>query len=249
VESEKTPDGAYKAAQLVRANQALRDYCVAFGVPLISGKDSMKNDYMIGDRKISIPPTVLFSVMGRMDDIHKAVTMDVKQPGDLVYLLGETRNELGASEYYTMHGEVGFHVPKVDSAAALELFQTINQAQKQGVLASCHDLSDGGLGVALAETAFAGGYGVQADLRNVSTSEALRADQILFSETPSRFLVTVHPEQRESFESIFAGQNLGLIGEVTEAPVLRISGLQGELLVDENIDALKAAWQAPLEEM
>lgn len=249
VESEKTPDGAYKAAQLVRANQALRDYCVAFGVPLISGKDSMKNDYMIGDRKISIPPSVLFSVMGRIDDIHKAVTMDVKQPGDLVYLLGETRNELGASEYYTMHGEVGCQVPTVDSTTALKLFQTINRAQQQAVLASCHDLSDGGLGVALAETAFAGGYGVKADLRNVSTPEKMRADQILFSETPSRFLVTVRPEQREAFEGIFGGQNLGLIGVVTEAPILRIDGLQGELLVEENIDALKAAWQAPLEEM
>jgi phosphoribosylformylglycinamidine synthase len=90
---------------------------------------------------------------------------------------------------------------------------------------------------------------VQADLRKVSTPEAMRADQILFSESPSRFLVTVHPEQRESFESIFAGQSLSLIGEVTETPMLRISGLQGKPLVEENIDALKAAWQAPLEEM
>ncbi len=78
--SEKTPDGPYKAAQLVRANQALYDYCVAFGVPLISGKDSMKNDYQIGDQKISIPPTVLFSVIGKINDIRHAKSMDVKSP-------------------------------------------------------------------------------------------------------------------------------------------------------------------------
>lgn len=249
VESEKTPDGAYKAAQLVRANKALRDYCVAFGVPLISGKDSMKNDYMIGDRKISIPPTVLFSVMGRMDDVRRAVTMDVKRPGDLVCLLGVTRNELGGSEYYAMHGQVGRNVPTVDAAYALRLFQAINRAQQQGVLASCHDLSDGGFGVALAETAFAGGFGVHADLRQVKTTAAMRADQVLFSETPSRFLVTMSPDNRALFEEIFAGLDVSLLGTVLAERELRLTGLQGENLMRCDLDELKAAWQAPLKEM
>jgi len=98
VESEKTPDGQYKLAQLVRANQALYDYTKIYGVPCISGKDSMKNDYIIGDTKISIPPTLLFSTMGKMEDVRKAVTMDAKKAGDMVYVLGETYNELGGSE-------------------------------------------------------------------------------------------------------------------------------------------------------
>ncbi len=249
VESEKTPDGAYKAAQLVRASQALRDYCVAFGVPLISGKDSMKNDYMIGDSKISIPPTVLFSVMGRMDDVRQAVTMDVKRPGDLVYLLGETRDELGASEYYTMLGEVGRNVPRVDAQTALRLFQAVNQSQREGVLASCHDLSDGGLGVALAETAFAGGLGIHADLRQVKRAGEMAEDHLLFSETASRFLVTVSPRNRERFEEIFAGCALSALGEVTADSELRLTGLQGEILVRCDIADLKAAWQSPLKEM
>jgi phosphoribosylformylglycinamidine synthase len=87
--SDKTPDGPYKLAQLVRANQALYDYCTAYGVPCISGKDSMKNDYQIGDTKISVPPTLLFSVIASMPDVRKAITMDVKQPVDLVFILGE----------------------------------------------------------------------------------------------------------------------------------------------------------------
>ncbi|HKL25365.1 MAG TPA: AIR synthase-related protein, partial [Desulfuromonadales bacterium] len=167
VASDKTPDGAFKAAQLVRANQALYDYCLAFGVPLISGKDSMKNDYMVGNTKISIPPTVLFSVIGRMDDVRRAVTMDVKRPGDLVYLLGRTRDELGGSEYLAAQGELGRSVPEVDADVALQRYRSVNLAQRDGLLASCHDLSDGGLGVALAESAFAGGFGLDVDLDRV----------------------------------------------------------------------------------
>jgi phosphoribosylformylglycinamidine synthase II len=249
VQSERTPDGEFKAAQLVRANKALYEYCVAFGVPLISGKDSMKNDYQIGDTKISIPPTVLFSVIGKVEDLRKGVTMDVKRPGDLVYLLGRTRDELGASEYYDMLGHLGANVPKVDAAAALTLYRTVNKAQVQGLLASCHDLSDGGLGVALAEKAFAGGYGMRIELKQVFRDEGLREDAILFSETQSRLLVTVRPENRQVFEEIFAGQPLSLLGEVADDQELLILGLDGQVLVQADINELKEAWQAPLREM
>lgn len=249
VQSDRTPDGEYKAAQLVRANKALYDYCLAFGVPLISGKDSMKNDYQIGDTKISIPPTVLFSVIGKTDDIRKGVTMDAKRPGDLVYLLGTTRNELGASEYYDMLGHLGKNVPKVDAATALQRYRSVNQAQEQGLLASCHDLSDGGLGVALAETAFAGGFGMHIDLGKVKCDEVLREDAVLFSESASRLLVTVRPDNKAAFEKVFAGQDVSLLGSVTEDKELRIVGLGGEILVRAHIDDLKEAWQAPLREM
>ncbi len=249
VQSEKTPDGEFKAAQLVRANQALYEYCVAFGVPLISGKDSMKNDYQIGDTKISIPPTVLFSVIGKTNDLRKGVTMDVKRPGDLVYLLGLTRNELGASEYYAMLGHLGANAPRVDAASALALYKTVNRAQEKGLLASCHDLSDGGLGVALAEKAFAGGFGIHADLRQVACDGPLREDVILFSESQSRLLVTVRPENRAAFEELFAGRTLSLLGEVTDDRELRILGCDGQVLVRADLDDLKEAWQSPLREM
>jgi phosphoribosylformylglycinamidine synthase len=206
VVSEKTPDGEYKAAQLVRANQALYDYCLAFGVPLISGKDSMKNDYMIGDTKISIPPTVLFSVIGKIEDLRKAVTMDAKAPGDLVYLLGQTRDELGGSEYYALHNKIGSNVPQVDAESAMQRYRAVNAAQEAGLIASCHDLSDGGLAVALAETAFAGGFGISVDLYDVPVAAAMREDKLLYSESASRLLVTVKEENSEQFEKLFAGQ-------------------------------------------
>ena len=247
--SEKTPDGPYKAAQLVRANQALYDYCVAFGVPLISGKDSMKNDYQIGDRKISIPPTVLFSVIGRIADVRQAVTMDVKQPGDLVYLIGRTEDELGGSEYYAHLGHLGAHVPKVDAATALQRYLTLNQAQQQGLSASCHDLSDGGLGVALAESAFAGGFGMEIDLTKVDAPADLRPDKLLFSESQSRLLVTVQPQHQEKFEKLFQGQSCALIGKVVERSELKIWTDADNVLVQAPLDRLKSAWQATLKEM
>ncbi|MEJ2200531.1 MAG: AIR synthase-related protein, partial [Desulfuromonadaceae bacterium] len=248
VQSEKTPDGAYKAAQLVRANQALYDYCVAFGVPLISGKDSMKNDYQIGDTKISIPPTVLFSVIGKIGDVRRAVSMDVKAPGDLVYLLGITADECGGSEYYRQRGELGSQVPKVDAAAALERYRALNAAQQAGLVRSCHDLSDGGLGVALAEKAFAGGFGIRAELERVPVATELRADKLLFSESQSRLLVTVDPAKRAAFEALFAGSACACIGEVTAEPRLCISQA-GTPLLDTDIHTLKEAWQAPLREL
>jgi phosphoribosylformylglycinamidine synthase len=249
VKSEKTPDGEYKAAQLVRANKALYDYCVAFGVPLISGKDSMKNDYQIGDTKISIPPTVLFSVIGKIDDVRKAVSMDVKRPGDLVYLLGKTLDELGGSEYYAEQGALGSQVPKVDSASALNRYKSLNRAQHKGLIISCHDLSDGGLGVALAEKAFAGGYGVSVALSQLDAEPELRDDKLLFSESQSRLLVTIRPGQRKAFEAEFSGQSCALIGTVSQTDQVQIRGVAGQLLVNATIDELKEAWQAPLREM
>ncbi|MBE0576985.1 MAG: phosphoribosylformylglycinamidine synthase subunit PurS [Desulfuromonadales bacterium] len=249
VASEKTPDGEYKAAQLVRANQALYNYCLAFGVPLISGKDSMKNDYMIGDTKISIPPTVLFSVIGKIDDLRKAVSMDAKAPGDLVYLLGQTRNELGGSEYYAMYHKIGCNVPQVDAETAMLRYRTINAAQAEGLLASCHDLSDGGLGVALAETAFAGGFGLHVDLNQVPVDAVMREDKLLYSESASRLLVTVKPDNQNRFEALFAGQVFACIGQVANDEYLKIVGLKGETLVRSTIGDLKEAWQSPLREM
>ncbi len=246
VESEKTPDGQYKLAQLVRANQALYDYTVAYGVPCISGKDSMKNDYIIGDTKISIPPTLLFSVMGKIADVRHAVTMDAKEPGDLVYILGETRNELGGSEWFAMNGYIGNSVPKVDASKAKDLYNALSHAIEAGLVASCHDCSDGGLGVALAETAFSGGWGMDIDLSCVPAKDMGRNDHLLFSESQSRFVVTIHPEKREAFVDHMDGNTFARVGVVTEEGIFRVRGMDREVIMSEGIDELKRAWQEPL---
>ncbi len=249
VASEKNPDGEYKLAQLVRANQALYHVTVAYGVPLISGKDSMKNDYIHGEVRISIPPTLLVSVIGRIDDVRRCVTMDAKRPGDLVYVLGITRPELGGSEYWAWLGFVGNRVPRVRVEETLPLYRRLERAVREGLVASCHDCSDGGLGVALAETAFAGGLGIEADLGRAPAEGVSRNDELLFSESAGRFVVTVRPDRAGAFEAALEGAPFARVGRVTEAPELVLRGLDGRVVVRAGVDALKRAWQAPLAEI
>jgi phosphoribosylformylglycinamidine synthase len=245
VQSGKTPDGRYKLAQLVRANMALYEYCAAYDLPCISGKDSMKNDYMIGDVKISIPPTLLFSALGRIEDVRRVVSMDVKRPGHLVYVVGLTKNELGASEYFALNGFIGNSVPRVDAELAKRIYQKISDAIERRLIASCHDCSDGGLGVALAETAFAGGFGVEADLAAIPQAEPLRDDYLLFSESQSRFVITVAPRKAKEFEALMNGVPFARIGKVQKSPTLLLKKGRRSI-VSADIFALKKAWQQPL---
>ena len=246
VKSAKTPDGEYKLAQLVRSNMAIYDYTTAYGVPCISGKDSMKNDYAIGKTKISVPPTLLYSVIGKIKDVRKAVTMDAKRPQDLIYVLGETRDELGGSEWFAQNNAIGNKVPQVDAKKAMKLYRALNKAIGAGLVASCHDCSDGGLGVALIETAFAGGLGMNVDLKDVPYSGRKRNDYVLFSETASRFVVTIHPKDQKHFEKVMAGNVMREIGFVSNDGLFQVSGLSGKRIIKEKISKFKDAWQAPL---
>jgi len=246
VQSEKTPDGEYKLAQLVRANKALYAYTIAYNVPCISGKDSMKNDLMAGAVKISVPPTVLFSVLGKIEDVRKAVTMDCKAPGDLVYCLGMTHEELGGSEYFAMRGSIGNQVPQVRAEEAKGLYQRLHAAIMEGTVASCHDCSDGGLAVALAESTFAGGFGMEVDLRKVPSEGIERDDYLLFSESQSRFVVTVNPAKKDAFLAMMKGITLGEIGRVIEGKAFIVIGLNGKKIIQGEIYKLKAAWQRTL---
>jgi len=207
----------------------------------------MKNDYIIGKTKISIPPTLLFSTMGKIEDVRKAVTMDAKRSGDLVYVLGETREELGGSEWFALHGFTGNNVPKVNAAKAKKLYRALTGAIGRGLVASCHDCSDGGLGIALAETAFAGGLGMDIDLSSVPLEGIERDDYLLFSESQSRFVATISPESKEEFENIMAENIIACIGEITSGKAFRIAGIDGKNIIEEDINKLKEVWQKPLD--
>ena len=244
VQSQKTPDGEYKLAQLVRANQALAHFCQGFGVPCISGKDSMKNDYTIEQYTISIPPTVLFSVISVIHNVNRCCTSDLKTPGDVLYLLGRTGDHLGGSELAAELGLTGGLVPQVDVLSARLRYQTLHAAIGQGLVSACHDLSDGGLGVALAEMAIGGDVGVDLDLDLVAVCGRpdLALEALLYSETPSRFLLTVPRDMTQAFEHLFAGQSLARVGQVRSDPVVNIQ--QGKRTVlQEDIQELKKAWK------
>ena len=248
VESEKTPDGPYKLAQLVRANRGLYDAVTSYGVPLISGKDSMKNDYIMGEIKISIPPTLLISVIGRIDDVRSAVTMDLKEPGNLLYILGETADELGASEYYAHLGYLGANVPKVAFHRAWERYLKLHRAMGEGLVRSCHDCSEGGLAVAMAEMAFAGGVGLEVDLELLPVSGDLRADRALFSESASRLLVEVRPDKAGEFEDILGDTVWARIGVCTEEERMVVKTGRKALL-SLGLQKMREAWKSPLGEL
>lgn len=245
VPSPSNPDSGYKMAQLVRACEGLQRICLAYEVPLISGKDSMKNDFRLGDRKISIPPTLLVTAVAVMPDVTRAVSMDFKASGDLVYILGWTRAELGGTEYLAETGQLGDRVPRVHTEESLPLYQALATATQQGLIRSCHDCSDGGLAVALAESAFAGGLGVSLDLSRIPLAEKIeRDDVILFSESPSRFVLSVSPLAKDSFENLFKDLPCQQAGVVEKEPTLKIRGTRGEACINESVEGLKASWQS-----
>ncbi len=247
VQSEKTPDGHQKLAMLVRANQALAHFCTSFGVPCISGKDSMKNDYIMGDIKISIPPTVLFSLLGVIKNVSQTMTSDFKKKGDLIYILGITRDEMGGSEFASEIGIKEGLVPQVDVLSAKKRYHTLHTAIKEGLISACHDISDGGLGVCLAEMCIGGDIGAEVDITEIAICpSSMEVEKILYSETPSRLVVTVPSYKREDFESLFNGQHISLLGEVVEKKVLTIKH-RGKVLVEEEVAELKECWKKTLD--
>ncbi|WP_147820016.1 AIR synthase-related protein [Salidesulfovibrio onnuriiensis] len=246
VQSESTPDGRYKLAQLVRANEALSHYCLGFGVPCVSGKDSMKNDYKGGGHKISIPPTVLFSVIGVVPDVNKCTTSDFKRPGELVYVLGLTRPELGGSEVSSQLGFSSAEVPQVDLLSAKARYASVFAALQRGLITACHDLSDGGLACAAAEMCIGGRLGAAIDLDRVPTCGGMNLTGLLYSESASRFLVTVPQAQKGEFEALFAGQKFAGIGQVVAEEELTMTRA-GKTVVQAGVEGLAKAFKATLD--
>ncbi len=228
---------------LVRASLACYDIAKSYGVPFISGKDSLNNEYSTKKGTIAIPPTLLISCISIMDDVSKAITMDAKISGNPVYIVGLTENELGGSQYYKMMGFIGNNVPRVDPVFGKRLMKALARAIHSGAVASCHDCSDGGMAVALAEMAFAGGLGMEIRLGK----NALRDEVILFSESNTRFIVETADEKK--FKALMKNIPIRKLGHIQTDRSFKIYGMGGRPIVNTNIGELKRAWQAPLKNL
>jgi len=241
------PDKPDRLGGLVRCAEGCYDTAVAYGTPFISGKDSLYNEFADGKKTTAIPGTILISAIGIMDDLNKAVTMDFKKAGNLIYVVGNTAEELGGSIYFANQDLVGNSVPKVNTKLAFKIFESMAAAVKAGLARSIHDCSEGGIGVALAEMAFSGGLGMTARLDKVAMKNKIkRNDFVLFSESHSRFIVEVEPAKQKEFESALKGLPFGLIGRVEGSPEFVIYGLDQKVCVNAQISDLKQAWQSPL---
>ena len=220
---------------------------LAYGVPFISGKDSLNNEFEYEGKKITIPHTLLISAIGIMEDVNKTVSMDLKRMGDALYIIGVTGNDLGGSEYFACHGAIGNNVPQVDPQQGRAIMEALSGAMEKGLVRACHDCSEGGLGVAVAEMAFAGGLGATIFLKNVPrTGPLYRDDYILFSESNSRFLVEVEPEHEAEFLKAMKGVPMAQIGHVSQEENLEIYGIDESRILNAPLAELKEAWQKPL---
>jgi phosphoribosylformylglycinamidine synthase len=233
---------------LVRAAKACYDLAMAYGTPFISGKDSLNNEYQTADGTIAIPATLLVSAIALVPDATKCVTSDLKEEGNILYLVGLTKNELGGSHYYALQDAVGNQAPLPDLATAPKVFAALHEAIQQGTVRACHDLSEGGLAVAAAEMAFAGDLGARIVLSKVQRSDDVtRDDQILFSESTTRFLVEVHPLKAAAFERCLKGVVRSQIGKTMPEKRFVCVGLSGEDVVSEPLDDLRQTWLKPLD--
>jgi phosphoribosylformylglycinamidine synthase len=241
----RNPDGEYKAAQLVRACLALKDLCRSYEIPLLSGKDSMYVDGLLpgafGEmHRVSGLPTLFFTAVSVLPDLHRALSLEWKQPGDLIYLVGETLPELGGSEFYELLGYVGLSVPKVNPDAFLAYYHLMEQAGHRELLASAHGLYRGGLAVHLVWCSLAAGLGLEVDLSRVAPESPDYA--ALYSESAGRFLVSADPTQAPRLEELFQEQPLYCLGRVGNDQTFKILR-HGRTLVDAPLAALRAAWE------
>jgi len=239
-------DDPIRLGQLKKAVEACHDYALAFEEAFGSGKDSMFNDFKGYDEdgnkiKISVPPTLLVTTVSVMDDAAKSVSLDAKFEDDLVYVLGDTYDELGGSEYFAMFGEetqgmkyIGNNVPKVDAEKNLGLYKAYSSCLDEEILESAISVRDAGLGVALAKTAIAGGLGLDVSLENLP-GEASRGDFALFSQSQGRIVVTISPDYKDRFEELMQGHSYAGIGTVTaKEKGIKIKGLEGKTIVDSG---------------
>jgi phosphoribosylformylglycinamidine synthase subunit II (EC 6.3.5.3) len=231
------PEDKKEFGQFVSACKGLYFSASGFEVPFVSGNVSFYNKSHVG----SILPTPTVMSIGMIEDVRKAVTMDVKSSGNLLYLIGETFIEFGGSEYLNrMYKIMGKRVPQVYPEKFKRKSDSLLKAMNKGLIKSCHDLSEGGLGVSLAEMLFAGGYGAEIGLKGIP-GNARRFDHALFSESNGRWLVEVTPEDSKDFEFILEGVEFSKIGITTHEKILKIDDR-----VDLEIGKLYDAWKKPI---
>jgi phosphoribosylformylglycinamidine synthase II len=237
------PEKPDRLGSLVQACEACYTIAKGFGTPFISGKDSLYNESPMG----AITPTLLITAVGLIPDVRRAVTVDFKNPGNPVYLIGQTFPELGGSAYYKLKGFIGRTVPRVDAKRAKKIMGSTVKAIDSGWMKACHDISEGGLGIAAAEMAFSGGYGVNLWLKNVPRSRNLiRDDFTLLSESNSRFLVEVDKKHEKDFEDLMQEIPYAFIGEIKKEPTFSVHSTNGKLLIETNLLKLRRAWTATL---
>ncbi len=228
--------------ELVRASQGCRDTAIALHVPFISGKDSLNNTFSLHEKKKSILSTLLISCISICDDVTKTISTDLKKAGNLIYLIGITKRELGASHYYKLYNRIGNSVPHLDLKCSRRTLKKVHRSLKRNVITAIHDCSEGGLSITLAEMAIGGRLGMEIHLEKVISEGKLRDDELLFSESNSRFVVEIPPPKKELFEQLIDGVPHAHIGKVIKAAQLIINRKKRKL-VKLSVEHMACTWK------
>jgi len=237
-----SPEKPDRMGSLVKACQACYDYAKGFGSPFISGKDSLYNESPFG----SVTPTFLVTGIGVVPDVRQTVSMELKEQGDLVYLVGATYPELGGSEYFKLRGIIGGSVPRIRLSTAKRTLRAVTSTIDKGYVKACHDLSEGGLAVAAAEMAFGNELGLDLNIDAVSSAPKMREDVALFSESNSRFLIEVEPRSRPRFERLMRGVPRAIVGKIKGDGRFLVRK-RDRPLVDVSVEELRSVWKQPFE--
>lgn len=240
-----------RLGQLKEAAKACFDFAVSYETPFISGKDSMFNDFKGYNEhgesmKISIPPTLLISSIGVIDDITKVVSLDAKLPGDLIYILGDTHEELAGSEYFNMQEVRSDNIPQVDAEKNKKLYSAVFTTIQKKLLASSISIGRGGLAVSLARKSMGGLLGTDVSLRNLPGTVS-RNDFALYSESQGRLLVTIAPANKNEFEKTMRGNSYALIGEVIKKPTIKVKGINNKEIINIELDDILRAYRKTFE--
>jgi len=160
-------------------------------------------------------------------------------------VIGLTKDELGAGEYYEMLGFTGLNVPEVDAESFIKTYKAMSEAMEKELASSVHGIYRGGLGVHLAMCSMAGNLGIDVDLSLLPVEKELRSDRLMFSESAGRFIVSVSPENSAAFEDVFKGLPIKCIGKVTASSRFILKADSEKILIDVDVQDLKAAWKRP----
>jgi phosphoribosylformylglycinamidine synthase len=237
------PNKSEILGSLVYSANACYEMSKAFSVPFISGKDSLHNEYSIGDKKFSISPVLLISAVGVIENVANSITMPFKNSGNKVYILGITRNELGGSVISKIKNIKDGIVPNVYPKESVPIMKGIYKAIGKGLIESCHDASEGGLAVAVSEMSFSSGYGVNINIDYIKTADTMSAAEILFSESNGRFIVEVEPKNENRFKEIFKGLSVSEVGCVSDNEFVTFESQKEKVKFKEKLINLLNAWK------
>lgn len=240
--------GEREIGDLDRAIDACVDVSLGLQMPFVSGKDSLSSTYKAADGSvIKIPPTVCISAFAPLTNVDRTISVDFKGVGNAIYIIGQTKPELGGSAYYALKKKIGNSVPTYDATESLKKYKKIYRAIQKKYIISAHDCSEGGIAVAITEMCF-GSFGARVDIAKIPQVDGMRIDQLLFSESHGRLIVEVPKECITDFEKQMQSVRFARIGLVTRESSVHMLHKENKL-IKRSVAVLKRVWKQPMKKL